>query len=202
MDAQSFADEFLHCEARIERRKRILKDNLDAAAHVAHRVWGKRQNVLPGKEHLPPGVLFEPYEAMAERRLATARFTHEAKGNAFRNGERHAVYRLHVPHYPLEKPLFHWEMRREVRVSRREEEEEGREERERQRTEDVRGLSSTHRPCGEWVVWVVQIAGDLAPTGGGEEGWGCYRCSRVAASSQRSAKRQPGTTSVAGCTVP
>jgi len=51
--------------------------------------WGgKRQDILPGEEHLPLSALFEPYEAMAERRLATARFAYETQGDAFRNGER------------------------------------------------------------------------------------------------------------------
>jgi len=113
-------------------------------------VWGKRQNVLPSKEHLPPGVFFESYETVAERRLATARFTHEAKGDAFRNGERHAVYSLHMPHYPLEKPLFHREMRREVPYL-----DERRRERGRDGGRRTERAVLHHGPCGEWVVWVI-----------------------------------------------
>jgi hypothetical protein len=192
VDAQSFANEFLHCEARIERRERILKDNLDAAAYVAQSVWGKRQNVLPSKEHLPPGALFEPYKAVTERRLPTARFPHEAKGDTFRHGERHAVYCLHVPHHPLEKPLFHREMRREVPyLDERRSRGEGEPGRERAGGLRTEKAVLRHRPCGKWVVWVVQIAGDPAPTRGGEEGRACNRaaCGGIVAAFGKAATR-------------
>jgi len=194
VDAQSFADEFLHGETRIERRERILKDNLDAAAYVAHSVWGKRQNVLPGKEHLPPGVLFEPYEAVPERRLPTARFPHETKGDAFRNSERHAVYCLHMSHHPLEKPLFHWKMRREVPYLNERRRKGGGDGEAGRRGDGGRRTERAvlhYCPCGEGVVWVVQIAGDLAPARGREEGWGCYRaaCGGIVATFRKAAAR-------------
>ena len=153
--------------SKIERRKRVLEDNLHATAHVAHSAWGKPQDILPGKAHLALRTLFEPYEAMAEGRLPTTRFAHETQSNAFRNGERHTINRLHVSHHALEKPLFHWEMRSEVAYL---------DERCRGRGTGCKvrseGAIFHDRLRREWVVRVMQIAGDLAPARSGEEGRG------------------------------
>jgi len=69
---------------------------------------------MPSKEYLTPSVLFETYEAVAERRLPTARLPNETQCDAFGNGESHTIYRLHVPRKALKKTLFDWEIRREV----------------------------------------------------------------------------------------
>src|SRR5207237_7545057 len=84
------------------------------------------------------------------------------------------------------KPLFHWEMRREVPYL---------DERRRVQGEGCRmqgnGAVLPYFPYGEWVLRVVQIAGDLGPARGGEEARGCNRaayCGIVAAFGKAAAR--------------
>jgi hypothetical protein len=70
--AQRLADDLAHGHARIQRRVRILEDDLQLAAHLAH---ARRVNCVmswPLKMILPSGRLEQLDHGAAEGRLAAA----------------------------------------------------------------------------------------------------------------------------------
>ena len=79
VDAQRLADDVVHRHPRIQRRIRILEDDLHLAAHVAHLTPVQMGDVPPVEDDRPGGRLDELDQRPGERRLATAGLTDEAE---------------------------------------------------------------------------------------------------------------------------
>src|SRR6185437_13672105 len=89
--------------ARIERRIRILKDDLHLAAQRAQRLAGEREHILPIEAHLARRGLDEAQNAPARGGLAAPRLAHESQRLARRNVERDAIDGLHRAGVPPEE---------------------------------------------------------------------------------------------------
>ena len=103
-ESEAFADDLPDAHARIERRVRVLEDDLHLAAHLAHRRRVQRQQLAPLEGDAAAGRLDEPDKAAPERRLAATRFADQPNRLAVVNVETDAVDRLDlfapVPEHP------------------------------------------------------------------------------------------------------
>ena len=91
MNDQRFADDRADIHARIERRVRILKDDLDVAAQDAQRVGRERPDILAFEMDLARGRLDQAQHAAPGGRLAAAGFADQPQRLAVADLEIDAV---------------------------------------------------------------------------------------------------------------
>ncbi len=111
MDADRFADDVADGHARVQRTKRVLEDHLRFATERFQAGAVELRDVLVLEPDFAGGRFDKPQQGAAQRRLAATRFTDEADGFAFVDGEGHAVHRAH----PADGTLQHARADREVR---------------------------------------------------------------------------------------
>ena len=80
---------------RIERRERVLEDDLHGAPLRAHRRLGQREDVFAVEVRVARGRLEQAQHQPARRRLAAAGLADERQRLADRDVEAHAVDRAH-----------------------------------------------------------------------------------------------------------
>src|SRR5262249_21523383 len=110
VDLQRLADDVARRHARIERRERILKNDLHLAPVGAQLPLGKMRDVPPGDPDRAGGRLDQAQHGPGESRLAAAAFADEPESLAARNREAHAVERQNLPDRPAQQALLHGEM--------------------------------------------------------------------------------------------
>jgi hypothetical protein len=79
VDLHRLDDDLADGEARIQRRVRVLEDDLDAAAIGHHLALGEAQQVLALEQHLAAGGVVQAHEREAHGGLARARLAHEPR---------------------------------------------------------------------------------------------------------------------------
>src|SRR5471032_3079007 len=94
MQRDRLANDLTYRHARIQRRKRILKDDLHLAAQAAHGLGAKMRDVLAFIDHAAFGAIDKTQQQAAERRLAATRFPNDGKRLALLHGERDTVHRV------------------------------------------------------------------------------------------------------------
>src|SRR5204863_4091784 len=93
VDDERLFDNLPHAHARIQRRVRILKDDLHVAPGMTKRVAREAEHVLSAKEHLASGRLDQPEDAAACRRFSAARLSNEPERLRLVERKAHIVYR-------------------------------------------------------------------------------------------------------------
>ncbi len=92
MDAQRKRDRLLDRSASVERRERVLEDDLHPAPEAAELGRSESGEVLTVEQHPAGGRLVEPEQQPRQRRLARAGFADEPEGLAAVDRERDAVH--------------------------------------------------------------------------------------------------------------
>src|SRR5437773_6231109 len=101
--AQRLGDDLSHRHARVQRRVRILEDDLQLAPHVAHLPAAEPRNVPRVEDDRALRRLDQLDDRAAERRLAAARFADEAQGFPRLHAEIDAVDRVDRANDALEE---------------------------------------------------------------------------------------------------
>jgi hypothetical protein len=89
---RAIGDDAANRMARIERRKRVLKDHLHVAPHRAELALGEARNVLAVEQHLATVDAGQAQQAFADGRLARARFAHDTQRLTAFDAERHVIH--------------------------------------------------------------------------------------------------------------
>src|SRR6516225_2941427 len=92
MNEHRLGDNVFNPESGIERRKRILKDDLQITAHAPHFSRGRGQQIATLEQNTAGRGLNETQDQASESALARAGFAHEAKRLADANVEGYVVY--------------------------------------------------------------------------------------------------------------
>ena len=95
VDLQGFANQLAHGHARVERGKRVLKDELHIAPQPGQIGPGDMADVLTVKGHLPLGGVQQPHQQAGKGGFATAGFADDGKGLAPADFQRDITHRLH-----------------------------------------------------------------------------------------------------------
>ena len=98
MDLERFRDNVPDTHPRVERRVRILEDDLHVTPHLAHRRAAEREQVDVPEPHLTRRGLDQAQHAAPRRRLPAARFADEPERLAFLDREAHLVDSLRGRH--------------------------------------------------------------------------------------------------------
>src|SRR5436190_797266 len=97
-------------QTRVQRRVRILEDQLHVPTQAFHAVRRCAANILAGEAHAPRVGLDQPQDQARQRRLAAAGFPDDAERLGRIDVERDAVHRAH----PGVGALQHTAAQREV----------------------------------------------------------------------------------------
>ena len=92
MNDQRLSNDVFHAKARIERRERILKNNLQIAAQPAHVPAASRQQVAPFKANRSRSRLNQSQNQSSQRALARARLANQSQRLAGLNVERNLIH--------------------------------------------------------------------------------------------------------------
>ena len=95
---QGFAHDVAHSHSRIQRSQGVLEDDLGIPAHLPQCTLVQFAHALSQQAHVSGGGRHQPENGAGERRLAAARFTHDAKGLSRAQLQVHPV---HGPQWPL-----------------------------------------------------------------------------------------------------
>ncbi len=79
VDAERLRNDFAHGHTRVERCVRILKDDLELAAHVAHATAAERRDVLAVEDDPPRRRPQQLDHGASERGLPATRLADEAE---------------------------------------------------------------------------------------------------------------------------
>src|SRR5579864_4608165 len=102
--AQQLADDVAHRHARIQRRIRILENDLELAANRPHLLAREPRDVAPVEDDLAGCRLDELDDRARQRRLAAARLAYEPERLTRLDREVDAVDRMHLPDRTLQQP--------------------------------------------------------------------------------------------------
>ena len=91
MNDQRLGDDVLHPKARVQRRERILKDDLHVAAQTTHFGRAGREQIASLEVNTARSGLDEPQNQSAERAFARAGFANQAECFAWLDVERNIV---------------------------------------------------------------------------------------------------------------
>ena len=105
---ERLGDDVVHGEARVERRVRVLEDDLHFGAAAAHFFRRQLQNVHAVEAHLPERRLFEAQEATRNRALARPRFADKTEAASCADRKTHAVHRFDRPDGAAEHSAAQW----------------------------------------------------------------------------------------------
>ncbi len=94
MHDQRLADDVAHGHARVQGGIGVLEDHLHPAAHLPQRFALQLGQVLALKVDLTSRRAIELQDGPSGRRLATARFAHQAQGLALQDVKANAIHRL------------------------------------------------------------------------------------------------------------
>ena len=113
MNDQRLGNDIFHPESRIERGKRILKNDLHVAAQAPHLATASRQQIASLEAHAARSRLNQPKNQTPQRALARTGLSHETKRLAGLNVERNIIDRAHFsPRLPAKYCLA---MRKDLR---------------------------------------------------------------------------------------
>src|SRR5205809_813725 len=107
VDDERLLDDLSRAHARVERRVRILKDDLHIAPRLAQAPARKGEHVLAPDPYFARRGVDEPEHAAPGRRLSAARFADEPEGFPFLNREAHVVDRLDDRALPEQAGVAH-----------------------------------------------------------------------------------------------
>ena len=96
VQAQRRADDLADALARVQRRDRVLEDELDLAAHRLSCLRPRCVMSRPRKRSAPVGGLEQPHDAARQGALAAARLAHHAQRLALVEAQRDVVDGMHV----------------------------------------------------------------------------------------------------------
>ena len=110
VDQQVLAHHLAHRHARVQRRERILEDDLRPAPHLEHALARQRQQVdhraVRAVADTSPGGPLQAEERASQGALAAAALAHQAERLAPADGQVDAVHGLDLAHHALqEAPL-------------------------------------------------------------------------------------------------
>ena len=103
VDPKRLGDDLAHRHPRVQRRVRVLEDDLDVASDRTHLAARKRCDVLAVEDDPAGRRLEELDDGSAERRLAAAGFTDDPERLATAHREIDTVDRLYLPDGVLEQ---------------------------------------------------------------------------------------------------
>src|SRR5581483_4783031 len=103
VDEHRLLDDLPDRHARVERRVRILEDDLHLLAQLAQVVPARRRQLVAHEADGAAGRLQQLQDAVPGRRLAGAGLADEPERLALRDLERDAVDRLHMVDRPLDE---------------------------------------------------------------------------------------------------
>src|SRR3954468_20081324 len=113
--AQRLADDVAGRHARIERRERILKDDLHLPSVGAQLRLGEMRDIRAVDLDLPRSRLDQPQDRATNGGLAAAGLAHQRERLAGADRERHAIDRIDVTGRAAQQALLDREMLLEVR---------------------------------------------------------------------------------------
>src|ERR1700678_2585934 len=96
MNNERLRNDLLHAKSRIERCKRILKNNLHIAAQAPHFAAAGCEQIAILKPYAARCRLDQSQNQPPERTLARTRFAHQSKRFTRMNVERHVIHRTHL----------------------------------------------------------------------------------------------------------
>src|SRR6266700_2037621 len=96
MDFQWLGNNLFHSHARVERSKRVLKDDLHVAAQPTQLGRRRAQNVLVVEAYAPGGWLDQTQDHPSQRGLATARLADQPERLTGLDIQRHPVDRAYL----------------------------------------------------------------------------------------------------------
>jgi len=111
MDLEWRAQDIADGQPRIERRERVLEDDLHPAPQRHHLLRGVVRDVLAGEPDLAGGGLDQLQDRLAHRRLAAAALADDAENFALAKLEIDAVDGLHLRDHARQDPRADREMR-------------------------------------------------------------------------------------------
>ena len=114
MDDERLFDDRADGHARIERRIRILKNDLHVAAHASHVVGAEVEKVRRIERDRSRCRFDETEDTATDGRLPRSRLADEAEGFAARDGEADAVDRFHLRDGPRQHSPFYWKVLCEI----------------------------------------------------------------------------------------
>jgi hypothetical protein len=97
-------DDVAHRHARVQRRIRVLEDDLELAPHVSHLRPAEARDVTAVEDDLAGRRLDELDDRARQRRLAAAGLAHEAERLPRLHREVDSVHRMDLPDGALEEP--------------------------------------------------------------------------------------------------
>ena len=103
VDAQRLGDDLAHRHPRVQRRVRILEDDLDVSPDGPHLPALEAGDVLALEHDLAGGRLEQLDDGPSEGRLAATRLSDDAERLAGLHRQVDAVHRLHLPDRVLEE---------------------------------------------------------------------------------------------------
>ena len=96
MDAQRLGDDVAYPHARVERRVRVLEDDLHVAPQALHLGAPRHHHVQAVEHDSSGGRLGEPQDHASGGRLAAAALPYQTEGLALFDGERDVVDGVHL----------------------------------------------------------------------------------------------------------
>ena len=94
LDNERLADAFKDAFAPVQRRIRILKDDLHLTAQFAQFLLIELSDIRSIQQHFTGSWLMQAEDRAADGGFSAAGFTHEAKRFAFGDAEAHIVHRM------------------------------------------------------------------------------------------------------------
>ncbi|MNH99544.1 hypothetical protein D3C73_523190 [compost metagenome] len=91
VDFHRLADQLQHIQTRIQRRIRVLKDRLNAAAERLQPLLPQLAERLSIEEHFSASIVVQPEQAAPDRRLPAAGFAHQPEGFPLADLEAYAI---------------------------------------------------------------------------------------------------------------
>src|SRR5579884_2172200 len=114
VDRERLRDDLPHALPRVERRVRILEDDLHLAADRPQRALAEMGDVAPVEPHDARGRLEQPDDEARGRRLAATRLADDPERLAAAHGQGDVLDRVHDALRPREHALLHREVLRQV----------------------------------------------------------------------------------------
>ena len=106
MNGQGLANDGLHGHARIQRCKRILKNNLHVTANFTQGIRAHACDVLAIELHFTRTGLNQAKDAAPRSRFATARLSHHAQSFTCSNFKVDAINGMETIHFTPEDTAF------------------------------------------------------------------------------------------------
>jgi hypothetical protein len=114
VDQQPLGDDVAHRHARVQRRVRVLEDDLHVAAQRLQLVAAQVEDILAVEKDRAFSGWDQAQDGARDGGFAAAGFPHQAEGFALAHGEADIIHRLDPRDHALEDARAHREIGLEV----------------------------------------------------------------------------------------